>query len=68
MGTKKSSKNSKKQFSLFKKFNQDIEKKELILLINGVLEDILVYHLRLKENFFFFFWKKSFKKVQVLTL
>ena len=36
--------------------------------MNSVLEDILIYHLRLKENFFFFFEKKSFKKVQVLTL
>ena len=34
--------------------------------MNSVLEDILISHLRLKENFFF--WKKSFKKLQVLTL
>ena len=40
--------------------------KELIFLINNVLEEILIYHLRLKENFFF--EKKSFKKLQVLTL
>ena len=37
-------------------------RKELILLINSVLEDILVYHLRLKENLFFFFWKKKVSK------
>ena len=41
-------------------------RKELVLLKNSVLEDILIYHLRLKENFFF--WKNSFKKLQVLTL
>ena len=29
-------------------------RKELVLLKNSVLEDILIYHLRLKENFFFF--------------
>ena len=28
-------------------------RKKLILLINSILEDILIYHLRLKENFFF---------------
>ena len=42
------------------------KRKELVLLKNSVLEDILIYHLRLKEKFFF--WKKSFKKLQVLTL
>ena len=41
-------------------------RKELVFLKNSVLEDILIYHLRLKENFFF--WKNSFKKLQVLTL
>ena len=68
MGTKKSRKNSKKQFS-FQKI-QPGHRKELILLINSVLEDILIYHLRLKENFylFFFFEKKCLKKLQVLTL
>ena len=59
-GTKKSSKNSKKQFSLFK--IQPGRRKELIFLINSVLEDILIYHLRLKENFFFFL-KKKFQKI-----
>ena len=39
-----------------------------MLILNSVLEDILVYHLRLKQIFFFYFEKKSFKKVQVLTL
>ena len=28
---------------------------------NCVLEDILIYHLRLKENFFF--WKKKFQNI-----
>ena len=41
---------------------QPAHRKELILLINSVLEDILVYHLRLKENFVFFFEKKISKK------
>ena len=56
-------KNSKKKFVYLKKVNQEVEKK-LVLLINSVLEDILIYHLRLKENFlfFFFFEKKNFKK------
>ena len=56
----------KKQFSLLKKI-QPGSRKELVLLINSVLEDTLIYHLRLEENFFFF-EKKSFKKLQVLTL
>ena len=34
----------------------------LILLINSVVEDILIYHLRLQVNFFFFF-KKKFQKI-----
>ena len=29
-------------------------RKELILLINSVLEGILIYHLRLKDNLYFF--------------
>ena len=33
---------------------QSGSRKELVLLINSVLEDILTYHLRLEENFFFF--------------
>ena len=36
-------------------------RKELILLINSVLEAILIYHLRLKEIFFFFLKKKVSK-------
>ena len=31
--------------------------------MNSVLEDILIYHLRLKENFFYFFLKKMFEKI-----
>ena len=57
---KKSSKNSKKQFVYLK--IQSGSKKELILLINSVLEDILIYHLRLEGNFVFF-WKKKFQKI-----
>ena len=61
MGTKKkSSKNSKKQFFIYK--IQSRSRKELVLLINCVLEDILIYHLRLKENFFLFL-KKKFQKI-----
>ena len=33
-----------------------------MLILNSVLEDILVYHLRLKQIFFFFFLKKKFQK------
>ena len=36
-------------------------RKELIILINSVLEDNLIYHLRLKEIFFFL--KKKFQKI-----
>ena len=32
-----------------------------MLILNSVLEDILVYHLRLKQ-IFFFIWKKKFQK------
>ena len=38
----------------FVKKIQPGHRKELILLINSVLEDIWFYHLRLQENFFFF--------------
>ena len=37
-------------------------RKELILLINSVLEDILIYHLRLKENIYLFFFEKKVSK------
>ena len=37
----------------------------MVLLLNSVLEDILIYHLRLEENFFL---KQNFKKLHVLTL
>ena len=58
---KNSSKNSKNSFFISK--NQSASRKELISVLNSVMEDILIYHLRLKENFFnFFFGKKSFKK------
>ena len=64
MGTKKKNhQKTAKKVCLFKKVNQEVEKK-LVLLINSVLEDFLIYHLRLKENFylFFFFEKKVSKK------
>ena len=60
MGTKKASKNSKNNF--FVKKTQPGSRKELVLSINSVLEDILIYHLRLvcRE---LFFWKKKFQKI-----
>ena len=57
---RKSSKNSKKNSFLCLKI-QPGTRKELVLLKNSVLEDILIYHLRLKENFFFL--KKKFQKI-----
>ena len=60
MGTKKNHhKTAKNSFFILK--IQSGSRKELVLLINSVLEDILIYHLRLKENFFFFL-KKKFQK------
>ena len=59
MGTKKIIKKQQKTFLLFRKLNQEV-KKELLFLINSVLEDILIYHLRLKEISFFL--KKKFQK------
>ena len=60
---KKSSKNSKKLF-FFKTITQEVEK-SWSFNKNCVLEDILIYHLRLKENFFFFFLKKVSKILSV---
>ena len=57
MGTKK--KSSKNSFLCLK--IQPGRRKELIVSINSVLEDILIYHLRLKDNFFFF--EKKFQKI-----
>ena len=52
MGTEKIIKKQQKNvFFLLK--NQPGSRKELVLLKNSVLEDILISHLRLKENFFF---------------
>ena len=67
MGTKKNHQKTAKNSFICLKI-QPGHRKELILLLNSVLKDILIYHLRLKENFYFFFEKKSFKKLQVLTL
>ena len=60
MGTKKIIKKQQKTVLIVYKI-QPGHKKELILLINSVLEGILIYHLRLKENFFFF--EKKFQKI-----
>ena len=50
----------------FEEKTQPGSRKELILSIKSVLEDILIYHLRLIEIFSFL--KKNFKKSQVLIL
>ena len=64
---KKIIKKQQKKFVYLK--SQSGSRKKLVLILNSVLEDILIYHLRLKENFYlFFFWKKCLKKLQVLTL
>ena len=52
MGTKKIIKKQQKTVFFVKKI-QSGSRKELVLLSNSVLEDILIYPLRLKENFFF---------------
>ena len=58
MGTKKIIKKQQKKFVYLK--SQSGSRKKLVLLINSVLEDILIYHLRLKENFYlFFFFEKN---------
>ena len=64
-GYKKNHQKTAKNSFFFK--IQSGSRKELVLLTNSVLEDILIYHLRLEE-IFFLFEKKSFKKLQVLTL
>ena len=62
MGTKKIIK--KQQKTVFLKNNHSGSGKKLDLLINSVLEEVLIYHLRLKENFYlFFFFKKMFEKI-----
>ena len=52
MGKKKIIKKQQKTVFFVKK-TQSESRKQLVSLINSVLEDILIYHLRLKENFFF---------------
>ena len=52
MDTKKIIKKQQKTVFFVKKI-QPGSRKELVLLMNSVLEDILIYHLRLEENFFF---------------
>ena len=59
MDTKKNHQKTAKN-SFFVKKIQPENRKELVLLMNSVLEDILIYHLRLEENFFFL--KKKFQK------
>ena len=60
MATKKIIKKQQKTVFFVEKI-QPGSRKELVLLMNSVLEDILIYHLRLEENFFFFL-KKKFQK------
>ena len=60
MGTKKIVKKQQKTVFFVKKI-QSGSRKELVLLGNSVLEDILIYHLRLEEIFFFL--KKKFQKI-----
>ena len=57
---KRSSKIANKNSFLVGKIKPGIGN-ELVLSIKSVLEDILIYHLRLIENFFF--WKKKFQKI-----
>ena len=59
MGTKKNHQKTAKNFFIIYK-TQSGSRKELVLLIDSVLEDILIYHLRLKENFF---CKRKFQKI-----
>ena len=58
MGTKKIIK--KQQKTVFFKNNHSGSGKKLDLLINSVLEDFLIHHLRLRENFFF---ENKFQKI-----
>ena len=60
MGTKKIIKKQQKNSFLCLKI-QPGRRKELIFLINSVLEGILIFHVRLQENFFFL--KKKFQKI-----
>ena len=57
MGTKKNHQKTAKN-SLFIWKTQSGSRKELVSLINSVLEDISIYHLRLKRNFFFLKFQK----------
>ena len=59
MGRKNNHKKKQKTV-FFKTITQEVEK-SWSFYKNCVLEDILIYHLRLKENFFF--EKKKFQKV-----
>ena len=55
---KKIIKKQQKKFVYWK--SQSGSRKKLVLLINSVLEEILIYHLRLKENFYLFlFFEKN---------
>ena len=59
MGTKKIIKKPQKQFFFVKK-TQPGSRNELVLSINSVMEDILIYHLRLIVVFF----EKKIKRKQ----
>ena len=61
MGTKKNHQKTQKKTVFTVKKIQSGSRKELVLLLNSVLEDILIYHLRLEENIFFL--KKKFQKI-----
>ena len=63
MGTKKIIKKRQKTV-FFKTITQEVEK-SWSFNKNCVLEDILIYHLRLKENFFFL--KKKFQKILIVN-
>ena len=68
MGTKKIIKKQQKTVFFVEKI-QPGHKKELMLILNSVMEDILVYHLRLEQIFFFFFFlKKKFQKSTSVNL
>ena len=60
MGTRENHQKTAKKTGFLCLKIQPGTRKELVLLKNSVLEDILIYHLRLKENFFFL--KKKFQK------
>ena len=59
-GYKKNHQKQQKTVFFVKKIQSGI-RQELVFLLNSVLEDILIYHLRLKEKFSFL--RKKFQKI-----